>query len=187
MKTNLQQKKQSKIPAGIIEGIEAFWYNEEKWIIMDGRVMRFDDSPTHVRQMFTNAFRNDAESLRYLSKNAGKLTVSEAFDFWYRCKLGALDEAPDFVDGNLHADYFNHACKDYDCPHRGKFCSLGPGLKDYEVKTLAALKNGETIEKTADALCISLPGLKSRIEKLKEKLNAKNMAALIARACELRI
>ena len=101
---------------------------------------------------------------------------------WYHCRIGALDESPDFIDGRLNADAYNHMCTDYDCPLRGKLCSLSTGLKNYEAETIAVLEEGLTIEQAADKLCVSVAGLKSRIEKLREKLNAKNMAELIAKA-----
>ena len=181
MDTNLgQNETKTKIPAGIFAGIEAFWYNDEKWIIMEGKVMRFYDSPSRVQRMVATAFMKDKAAHSYMRKIAGDPAFSRAFDFWYRCKLGALDEVPDFIDGNLNADYYNHACSDFECPHRGKFCSLGPGLENYEIKTITMMQQGLTIEEAAEKLHITHSGLRQRIEKLKEKLGAKNMAELIA-------
>lgn len=184
MKTNVMEKNQEKkLPAGLFEGTEAFWYDNEKWLIHNGEIMRFTDAPTRIQDMVANLFLTDEPAKRYL-RRIGVTAFSAAFDMWYKCKIGALDECPDFVDGNLNADAYNHACSDMNCPHRGKFCSLGPGLRNYEIKTIQALKKGETIERTAAALCVSVAGLKSRIEKMKDKLAATNMASLIARASE---
>jgi len=175
-----------KIPAGIIEGIEAFWFDNEKWIIAGGMVMRFDEAPVFLQNYIVEIFRHDERSRNYLDK-LGEKGFSKQFDMWYRCVVGALDETPDFADGNLNADAYNHACTDYKCPHRGKLCSLTAGLKNYEVESLAVLKQGKTIKQAAGELCISIPGLKSRVEKLKEKLKAENMAQLIAKAVEFGI
>lgn len=174
------------IPAGIIEGTEAFWFDNEKWLIHQGECMKFNDAPIKLRNMIAQKFLDDTQSRKYLS-HIGITAFAMAFEMWYKCVIGALDETPDFVDGNLNADAYNHACTDYECPHRGQFCSLTPGLKNYEIKTLVELKKGETIEHTAEKLFVSLPGLKSRIEKIREKLGAKNMASMIAKAAEFGI
>lgn len=110
-----------------------------------------------------------------------------AFDTWFKCRIGALDETPDFKDGNLTADAYNHACADNNCPHRGKLCSLTPGLRNYEVETLQAIKRGETIEQMSETLHTSVPGLKSRITRIREKLGANNMASMVAKAVEFGI
>ena len=176
----------AKLPAGIIEGTEGFWYNEEKWIIHEGAAMLFTQAPTRIQNMVVDVFSRDKRSQHYLLSQ-GLCKFSEQFDRWYHCVIGALDEAPDFVNGNLNADAYNHSCTDYSCPLRGKLCSIATGLKNYESETIAELKKGLTIEETAYKLHISVAGLKSRIEKIKEKLGAKNMAHMIAIATELGI
>ena len=185
--TNLRHYTiKNKIPAGIMEGTEAFWYNNEKWLIDQGEAKKFEDAPIKLRNMIANMFLSDNQSRAYLTK-IGITAFSPAFEMWYKCVVGALDETPDFADGNLAADSYNHACRGYKCPHRGHFCSLTAGLKNYEIETLVALKRGETIEHTADMLFVSIPGLKSRIEHIKEKLGATNMASMIAKAVEFGI
>ena len=47
------------------------------------------------------------------------------------------------------------------------------------------LKSGKTAKEIADVLHVSVPAVKSRIEKLKEMFNAANVVALIATATEL--
>jgi len=94
---------------------------------------------------------------------------------------------PDFVNGKFVADGYNNTCKDFDCPHRGRFCSLKAGLKTHEVATISALKGGYTIKQTAAMLCIEESSLKSRILKIREKLGARNMASMMSRAAELGI
>lgn len=182
METKVNQKNDSKkLPAGILEGTEAFWYNDEKWVIHEGQVMRFIEAPVKIQNMIALAFLKDEKSRAYLEK-IGYTAFSKAMDRWYKCVIGALDEMPDFINGKFTPDVFNHTCTDYDCPHRGKFCSLKPGLKNYEIQTIKALQKGETIEETAGKLFISVSGLKSRIENIKEKLGATNMASLISKA-----
>lgn len=187
MKANVQQNTiGAKLPAGIMKGTEAFWYNNEKWVIHEGKVFTYNEAPTHVKAMIQRAFINDKKS-QQIMKKFNITGINVGFDTWYHCVIGALDETPDFIDGNLNADAYNHFCTDYSCPMRGKLCSLSTGLLNYEVETLHALEKGETIEKTAQRLYISTAGLKSRIEKLKEKLVAKNMAELIAKASKIGI
>lgn len=176
----------AKLPAGIIEGTEAFWFDNEKWLIHNGQTLRYNEAPTEVKRMIQEAFMADKVSHKII-KQAGITSLNETFDTWYRCVIGALDDAPDFVNGNLNADAYNHSCANHDCELRGKLCSLATGLKNYECRTIEELKKGETIEQAASELCLSVPGMKSRIEKLKEKLNAKNMAELIAKATQIGI
>lgn len=188
METNLVKRtKLAIIPAGILEGIVSFFdeASQQSWVIINGHSMPFSDSPGWVQRIFADAFTKDEQSQNYLEKKMGITTFQEGFEWWMKCKAGGLDHVPDFVKGKFVADGYNNTCKNYDCSHRGKFCSLASGLKSYEVATISALKSGFTIEQTAVLLCISVPGLKSRIEKMKEKLGARNMASMMARAAEL--
>jgi DNA-binding CsgD family transcriptional regulator len=182
MKANVVINNETKkLPAGITEGVEAFWHNGEKWVIAGGVVSRFNEAPAKIQNMIAKAFIADKRSRRYLEK-IGITGFENGMDMWYKCVLGTLDGPPDFLNGKFTGNAYNGACKDFECPHRGKFCSLKPGFKNYEIATLEALKGGFTLEQTAALLCISLPGLKSRIKKMKEKLGARNMASLIAKA-----
>jgi len=187
MNTKLQQNSiGSKLPAGILAGTEAFWFEGEKMVIHNGHTTTFDQAPSSVRNMIKNAFLADKRSHKIMAQH-GLTKASEVFSKWYHCVIGALDSAPDFIDGNLNADAYNHMCTDTECPMRGKLCSIAIGLSGYEVETIKAMQEGMTMEQAADRLCLSVPGLKSRIDKLKEKLDAKNMAELIAHATRLGI
>ncbi len=189
METNvLKRDKQAIVPAGIFEGTEAFWLNNEKWVLHNGKVQRFVDAPGKIQRMIAEAFLNDTRSRAYLRKT-GITQFRQAFDMWYKCVVGGLDYVPDFVYDTgikMNPDAFNNTCAE-SCIHRGKFCSCKAALKNYEVDTILALKLGQTIEETAKMLYVSVPGLKSRIEKIKEKLGASNMASLIAKASALGI
>lgn len=176
-----------KLPAGIVSGLEAFWYNDEKWVIHNGQAMRFADAPGTVQRVIADAFLNDLPGRTYIREKMKITVFSAGFDTWYKCRIGALDETPDFTDGNLNADAYNHACSDNRCPHRGRLCSLTPGLRNYEIETLQAIKRGETIEQMSKSLHTSVPGLKSRISRIREKLGASNMASMVAKAVEFGI
>lgn len=186
MSTKLNNLAGCAIPAGLLEGIEAFWHFGQKWIIIKGHVTAFDDAPTKVQNMVANCFLKDKKSQQYLRKK-GIVKFSEGFDRWYRCKIGGLDTTPDFYNGVFTPDAYNNSCTDYLCPDRGKFCSQGCGLKSHEVATLVALKAGKNLAQTAAQLCISTAAMKSRLEKIKEKLNATNMASLMAKSAEIGI
>lgn len=170
-----------KLPAEIPKGIEAFWNNNEKWVIHEGRIKRFHDAPGTVQRAFANAFLNDKKSRNYLRK-IGITNFSEAFDLWYRCVIGDLYSTPDLMNDSITSEEYNNSNADINCPPNGELCNLKPGLKNYEVATISALRGGFTLQQTADLLCISLSGLKSRVKKIKEKLGATNMASLIAKA-----
>jgi hypothetical protein len=187
METKLRQTNQSStMPAGIFDGVEAFWYADEKWIMQDGMRMKFNDAPIKLRNMIANQFLKDEPSKEILRKQ-GITAFSSAFDMWYHCVIGALDSTPDFIDGKFTADSFNYACDDQICQFRGKLCGRASGLNSFDVQTLAALKRGDNFRQTAASLYVSEPGLKSRVTKLRQKLEVKNIAALTARAAEIGI
>lgn len=190
--TKLALKSGNKnIPAWLLKGIEAFCIKHEdgtieKHLIIDGKSMLFEESPGEVQRRFGQLFIDDKQGQKYL-KQMGITTFREGFDQWFFCVLGGLDSNPDIVNGELSPDAFNNSCSDMECQFRGKFCGRKSNLRSYEVETLAALKRGLSISESAEALCISEPGMKSRVIILKEKLNAHNMAMLTARATELGI
>lgn len=185
MDTNLVKTSRSPIPAGIFSGIEAFWFENEKWVLYNGTKYRYNEAPTNVKAIIQKEFMNDKKSLSYIKK-IGITAASEVFDTWYRCVVGGLDSTPDFGKKFI-PDSYNNMCSDMNCHHRGKLCSRDMGLKNYEVVTLIALKRGESMEQTAQKICVSLPGMKSRVEKIKTKMNVSNMASLIAIATEIGI
>jgi len=179
-------KTKNQMPAGIFSGIEAFWYDNQKWIIANGQVKLFDECDSTIQQPIWQAFLADKQSHAYLKK-IGITKASETFERWYRCVVGGLDSVPDFDRGRFTPDKFNNMCTDTTCTLRGILCSRAAGLKNYEVETLGALKQGESMERTASRICVSLPGMKSRVEHIKQKMNVTNMAALMAKTAELGI
>ena len=187
MKTKLEKKHRLAIfPAGIIEGIEGFWHAGEKWVMVEGTKMKFEAAPGNVQRMFADAFMNDCRSQLYLKRH-GVTKFSEGFEWWFKCVVGAYDCEADFLNGKFTPDSFNNTCTEIDCVHRGKLCGLASGLNASDVKTLAALKQGETLRNTAAMLYVSVPGMKSRITRLRIITETKNTAALTARAAEFGI
>lgn len=187
METKLvKNNKLALLPAGIIEGVEAFWHDNEKWVAFDGHAMRYHEAPGRIQRTIADAFVNDKKSQSYMKKH-GVERFSEGFEWWYKCVVGAWDHLPDFINGKFNADAYNSSCNDYTCEHRGRFCSQKVGLNCREVATINALKLGLNFEKTAILLNISMAGFKSRVEKMKEKLDAPNVTSLMAIAAELGI
>lgn len=186
MTAKLQISSKSPIPAGIFSGIEAFWYNDEKWVIAHGEVRRFDECDSSIQQPIWKAFLNDKQSLGYLSK-IGIKKASESFDRWFRCVVGGLDAIPDVLNDKFTPDTFVNTCADNHCPHRGKLCSCAAGLLNYEVETIAALQTARNMQHAAESIHISLPAIKSRIEKLHIKLDVNNSIAMMHRAAQLGI
>ena len=180
MTAKVQFSDKSPIPAGIFgHGIEGYWYKNEKWVLAHGKNYRYNEAPTAVKTAIQRAFMNDRKSLAYLAK-MGLKKANEIFDRWYQCVIGGLDSMPDILNETLTPDSFNNMCSDSKCPHRGKLCSRALGLRNYEVETIATLQAGESIENAASRLCVSYTGLKSRVEKIKDKLHVRNMAELMA-------
>ena len=190
METKLVKRNRTAlIPAGILKGIESFFDEDtqKSWVIFNGKAMPFSEAPGWVQRLFAKAFMNDLWSRNYLKTKMNITAFSEGFEKWLKCRAGGLDNVPDFNQGSFVADGYNNACKDYNCPHRGKFCSLKAGLNSIEEETIRVLQEGNTIQEAAKILIISVLGLKSRIEKIKEKLDASNMASMIAKASKLGI
>jgi len=179
----LQQVRNEKVPAGIFSGIEAFWYENEKWVIAHGTVKRFHECDSTIQQPIWKAFMADKQSLAYLAK-IGITKSSEVFDRWYRCVVGGLDHIPDF-DLKFTPDAYNNMCADMQCPHRGRLCGRESGLKNIEVETLSALKSARNMEQAASDVHISLQGFKSRIVKLHEKFEVPTTIALMSVTSQL--
>lgn len=180
METNVQ-----KIPAGIMNSIEAFVFDGKKYLVIDGRKIQFKNAPGKVQRLFANAFMADKAFQRWM-KQQGVNGLIPAFEKWFFCKFGAYDGTPDVDNGVLVPDAFNSACTDYNCEMRGRMCgNLGFALHNHEVKTLMCLINGFTIEETADYCCLSVAGIKSRIGKLKEEFGARNTAQLCSIAARI--
>nr|WP_321357217.1 hypothetical protein [uncultured Draconibacterium sp.] len=189
METKLVKRNRiALIPFGIIDGIDPFWFNNEKWVRMNGNeFIRYHETSGKTQRLIANACRDDKPSLDYINNKMGIKGISAEFDTWYKCVVGGLDAVPDFFKGRFTPDAFNNMCTDYDCPHRGKLCGVASGLKSDDVKTIDALKQGKSIAATAEDIFLSTAGMKSRVENLKIKLGAPNMASLMARATEIGI
>jgi DNA-binding CsgD family transcriptional regulator len=185
MSTKVTNSDRSPIPAGIFSGIEAFWCDNEKWVIAHGTTYRYNEAPTVVKSTIQKAFMADKQSLAYMAK-MGLRKANEIFDTWFKCVVGGLDSVADF-DRRFTPDAYNNMCADTNCPHRGRLCGRASALRNYEVETLAQLATGNSMKTTSEHLFITRPGIRSRVDQVKEKLNAPNMAALMHRAAELGI
>jgi DNA-binding CsgD family transcriptional regulator len=180
---NLETRK--NIIARMMKGIEPFYINGEKWVDAFGHKVKFNEADTLVQSEILRCYGNDEQSHRYMEHILCITDEGEKFETWYRCVVGGLDKEPDIINGVFNPDKFNNLCFESICSHRGKFCGTRSGLKDYEVETLTLLKQGHTIEQGAQKIHVSVPGFKSRIDNLKIRLGATNMAALISIASDL--
>lgn len=188
METNVQQIGQStNIPAGIFSGTEIFIREGQLYAIQNGMCLEFEDLPSVEKRSFMAQYIADKEGQQFIKKQFGITGFAEGFKKWMFCKFGSLDGSPDSVDNTITPDVYNNACTSTTCPGRGKFCSCESTLKGYEVETLRELKSGKTVKEVADVLCVSVPAVKSRIERLKEKFNVANVVALVAMTTELGI
>jgi hypothetical protein len=182
METNVtKNSNQNPIPAGIISGMEGFWDEETKtkWLAIDGDIRPFDQHPTEIQNRIVTIFLNDTFSRNYLRK-IGITAFTEAFDRWWKCVIGGLDSQPDFDSKGLHPDAYINTCNDMNCPDRGKLCGRESMLKNFEVETISVLEKGHSFFKSAQILCVSVPAMKKRVEKINEKLGTRNMASMIA-------
>lgn len=181
MNANVIKSNKLPIPAGLIgEGIEAFWFEGEKWVNCQGACYRYNDAPTHAKAAIQHEFQNDRRSLTYMAKHMGLKYAGEMFDTWYRCIVGGIDDIPDFGVGKFTPDTFNNLCTKAECEHRGKFCGRESGIGIRELETIRHLKQGKNFEQAAADSYITIYGLKSRVEKLREMFGAANTTELIS-------
>lgn len=171
-----------KIPAGIFNGAEVFAVNGVIYAMYQGNRLLFEELPSMEKRSFMSEYIADKEGQKFIRDTFGITGFESGFKQWLFCKFGSLDGNPDSVDMKITPDKFNSACIKTDCPGRGNFCGKESGLKGYEVETLKQVVSGKTISESAENLHISVPGMKSRIEKLKGKLSATNIVALAAKA-----
>lgn len=160
------------IPAGIFHGTEFFVESGTRWAMHNGHLMRYEQLPDEIRDKLEREFNQDKRSQKVL-EDIG-LTGSSAFDFWVDCRYGGYDSTPDYINGKLQEAEFNNSCTKVNCNMRGIVCKNPAGLNNDEVDTLICIQQGFTITEIADKLFRSTECIKSRIRKIKEKLNAKN-------------
>ena len=188
MNTNVSNlRSSSNIPAGFFSGTEIFVFAEKIYALRNGCLIAFENLPSMEKRQFLNLYLRDKEGQKFIHDTFGIEGFESGFKKWLFCKFGSLDGEPDFIDGKITPDAYNAVCLDVNCPGRGKFCGNAVGLKGYEIETLRELKSGKTSKEIASVLHVSVPAVKSRIEKLKERFTAANVVALIASVTELGI
>lgn len=188
MDTKVQNFSSNPIPAGLTgDGIEAFTRDGKKYIIAEGRCTTFEAAKPEHQRHFATLFQKDKEAQHYMKTRMGIVGFMDSFNMWFNCKFGGLDGTPDLDnDGNLISfDAYQNTCAEQNCPHRGKFCSKLVGLKSHEIQLIRELAQGETIEQAAHNVCISHAGAKSKLETIKSKINAPNLAAVMTRTAAM--
>ncbi len=176
----VKKQKGSAIPAGLLSGVEAFWKNGEKYLIIKGQSMKFEDAPIRVQNAIAQHCINDHEVCSRIEAEVGA-TFSAVFNQWYRCRVGGLDSTPDFSEdlSRYNPDEFNNQCLDYNCSMRGKICN-NLKLKHYHMPTISLLLGGATVGQIAKRVNLSPDGIKSQLKRIKEITGAKNNAHLSA-------
>lgn len=188
MKTKIGSFKEgTKIPAGIFTGTELFAKEGEMYAMHEGKREKFDMLPAPEKDNFIALYLADKEGQKFILEYFGIQGFNEAFKQWLFCKFGSLDGNPDSINGEITPDKYNSACTKKDCPGRGKFCGIESGLRNHDIETLREIATGKTTKEIAEELHVAVSTVKSRVEKLKEKFSAANVAALAALAADLGI
>lgn len=180
--TNVQKNSTgTSIPAGILSGVEGFYENGRKYVIINGTTMLFENAPTRVQNKIAEHCIADKQATYAIAEVVGTQAFSVVFDMWYRCRIGGLDSQPDFSDDleSFTPDAFNSQCTDDHCPMRGKLCN-SLGLKSFHMPTVRALVNGYTVKETAARVHLSVEGVKSQVKVIKETLGARNTAHMVS-------
>ena len=176
------------IPAGILNQFEAFGHQQKTFSINEGRVLKPSQFPIHIDQLMFDEYKHDKPahaSLRRMNIPG----VRSGFEQYKFCKYGGFDTTPDYNPNTkqLTPDYFNNACTSTTCQERGKLCGVASAISCDDYNTLKTVTAGFSTKAAAHHLHLSYTGMKSRIEKLKRKLNATNVTELSARAAQLGI
>lgn len=177
----------NRIPAGIFTGTEIFAYKGQIYGIHQGTRMLFQDLPGMEKRNFIQMYIEDKAGQTFIQKHFGIIGFESGFKQWLFCKFGSLDGNPDYINGDITPDSFNSACKRTDCPGRGRFCGTVSGLNGAHIETIKQITAGKTIKETANALNLSIPAVKSRLEKIKLVLAASNIVTVGVKATELGI
>lgn len=180
-------QRNNKLPAGLFKGTEVFVEEYEIYAMYRGRCILFEELPSMEKRFFVREYLADKAGQKFIREELGITGFESAFRQWLFCKFGAIDGEPDLLDGKVIPDLYNSACDRKNCPGRGVFCGQGSRLKRHDVETLHELVSGYSVKQMADHLHLSDSAIKSRIEKLKERMEVPNVAALAAKAVELGI
>ncbi len=169
---------------------EAFWVEndpiDKKWLIREKQAMQYCDLPAREQNKWLKLYHDDTENRLYIENTIGIKGFWEGFEKWWKCVMGGLDNTPDLKEGKLTPDAFNNSCTTR-CEHCGLLCGKKTGIRDYEVKTIRLVVQGNSTKMAADMIPLSIGGTKSRIEKIKRKIGAKNIAELTAKTVEMGI
>lgn len=177
----------SKLPAGLFIGTEVFVKDREIYAIYQGRCLPFENLPSMEKRVFLDEYLTDKNGQKFIKEKLGVAGFESGFKQWLYCKFGALDGEPDFFNGKITPDAFNSACYRKSCPGRGVFCGRSSGLKSRDVETLNEFIAGNSVKQMAGHLNLSDSAVKSRMEKLKERMEVPNSAALAAKVVGLGI
>ena len=162
----------NKLPAGLFKGTEVFVEDYEIYAMYQGQCMAFENLPSMEKRAFLNEYLLDKEGQKFIKEKLGITGFESAFKQWLFCKFGDMDGDPDYFDGKITPDKYNSVCTRKDCPGRGVFCGQASGLKSRDVETLHEFVTGYPVKQIADHLSLSTAAVKSRVEKLKEKMEA---------------
>lgn len=185
MNANVTKTDKSPILAGMIgDGIEPFWYENEKWVLANGVVYRYNDAPTHIKAEILQEFIKDRQSHDYMAK-MGITVANEVFERWYQCVVGGLDHVPDIRKEVFTPDAYNNLCADTKCEHRGLLCGRASGIRSWQAETIRAIKDGCSMEKAAEKVHVSHAAVRSRVSKMFEQTGVHTTAQLMCWATEL--
>jgi len=172
-------RKRSKIPAGILHGVEIFTHNGQIFGLENGHCKPFNRLSTKIQQAYMKKFVADRKFHKHAKTAWSLTTFTTVFFKWMDCAFGTLDGTPDInmLTGQITKDD-NSWCGDCSCPLSGTNCTLPYNLKAYEIETIRLFKQGKTAKEIATALHRSQPAIISRIEKSKINMGALNIAHL---------
>lgn len=115
--------KTNQLNFEIIKDTEAFWHNNEKWVIYKGNAMPLSEAPICVQDTIALIFLRDKKNRDYLKK-IGYTSFAKAYDRWYQCVFRGLSKDSSFRNAKLKPEMFTWSCDDHKCNDRGKLCRL---------------------------------------------------------------
>ena len=93
----IKQGKLAILPAGIVEDVELFYFNNQKWVLCKGKLTAFNNAPELVQRMVHEAFENDSKR-QLASGEISKEKYETYFDAWYHRQVGYFGDDPSEMD-----------------------------------------------------------------------------------------
>lgn len=161
-----------KFPAGIDEGFEIYLHNNKVRVLNNGVRMEYTQLPDSTRAIFIREFNYDRNLLMTLQR-MGCESGEEMELRFVGCRYGAINGTPDLSGSETTADAPCCEHMPY-CPGYGTVCLIPEKLSRKEFLVAGYIGRGKLDKEISHLLGITLPTVRTYIDRLHRKLNMNN-------------